>query len=45
MNQKSLHKNQHQDFPGGSVDKDPHAKAGDMGSIPGRGRLHMLQSN
>ena len=26
------------------MDKNPPAKAGDMGSIPGLGRLHMLQS-
>ena len=26
------------DFPGGSVVKNPPAKAGDMGSIPGSGR-------
>ena len=25
--------------------KDPAANAGDMGSIPDPGRLHMLQSN
>ena len=28
-------------FPGGSVDKNPPANAGDMGSIPGPGRSHM----
>ena len=32
-------------FPGGSVVKSPPANAGDMGSIPGEERLHMLQSN
>ena len=32
-------------FPGGSVVKNPPAKAGDMGSIPDLGRLHMPQSN
>ena len=26
------------DFPGGSVVKNPHANAGDSGSIPGLGR-------
>ena len=31
-------------FPGGSVVKIP-ASAGDMGSIPGLGRSHVLQSN
>ena len=33
------------DFPGGTVDGSPLAKAGYMGSIPGPGRFHMLQSN
>ena len=32
-------------FPGGSVVKNLPASAGDMGSIPGPGRSHMLQSN
>ena len=30
-----------QDFPGGAVDKNPPANAGDMSSIPGAGRFHM----
>ena len=34
-----------QDFPDGSVVKNPAASAGDTGSIPGRGRSHVLQSN
>ena len=34
-----------QDFPGGSVVKNPPASAGDMGSIPGPGRSYMSQSN
>ena len=29
------------DFPGGTVDKDPPADAGDTGSIPGLGRFHV----
>ena len=33
------------DFPGGTEDKNPCAKAGDMGSIPGPGTFHMPQSN
>ena len=33
------------DFPGGTVVKNPPASAGDMGSIPGLGRSHMLRSN
>ena len=31
-----------EDFPGGPVVKNLPANAGDMGSIPGLGRLHML---
>ncbi|KAJ8784724.1 hypothetical protein J1605_008075 [Eschrichtius robustus] len=33
------------DFPGGAVVKNPPANAGDMGSSPGLGRLHMPRSN
>ena len=33
------------DFPGGTVDRNPPANAGDMGSIPGPGRFHMPWSN
>ena len=32
-------------FPGGSMVKNPQSNAGDMGSIPGLGRSHMLWSN
>ena len=32
-------------FPGGTVVKNPPANAGDMGSSPGPGRSHRLQSN
>ena len=28
------------DLPGGAVGKNPHANAGDTGSIPGPGRFH-----
>ena len=28
-------------FPGGTVDRNPPANAGDMGLIPGPGRFHM----
>ena len=35
------HKNKSQDFPGGPVVKNPPANAGDTGSIPGPGRLHI----
>ena len=31
-----------EDFLGGPVVKNPSASAGDMGSIPGLGRFHML---
>ena len=33
------------DFPGGTVDKNPAANAGDMGSIPGPGGFHMPSSS
>ena len=32
-------------FPGGAVDKNPPANAGDTGSSPGLGRSHMPRSN
>ena len=32
-------------FPDGTVVKNPPVNAGDMGSSPGLGRSHMLQSN
>ena len=32
-------------FPGGPGVKNPPANAGDMGSMSGLGRLHILQSN
>ena len=32
-------------FPGGTVDKNPSASAGDMGSIPGLERSHMFRDN
>ena len=32
-------------FPGGPVVKNPPANAGDMGSIPGSGRSHVMQGN
>ena len=32
------------DFPGGTVDKNLPANAGDSGSIPGLGRFHMPQA-
>ena len=42
---KSLFKSDSRDFPGGTVDKNPAAKTGDMCWIPDPGRLHMPQSN
>ena len=33
------------DFLAGAVDKNPPANAGNTGSIPDPGRLHMPQSN
>ena len=33
------------DFPGGTVDKNPPANAGDVGSSPGPGRSYMPRSN
>ena len=38
-------KHTEEDFPGGTVDKNLPASAGDTGSFPGPGRYHMLQSN
>ena len=37
-------RNEH-DFPGGALDENRPAGAGDTGSIPGVGRLHMPQSD
>ena len=34
-----------EDFPGGPVVKNLPCNAGDMGSIPGPGRSHMMQGN
>ena len=34
-----------EDFPGDSVDKNPSASVGDMGSIPGLGSFHIPRSN
>ena len=33
------------DFPGGTVDKNPPANAGDLGLIPGARRFYVLRSN
>ena len=37
--------NQSRDFPGGAVVRSPPAIAGDTGSIPGPGRVHMPRSS
>ena len=45
-NQNSLNKKKKlEDFPDVPVVKNPPCNAGDMSSIPGPGRSHMLQSN
>ena len=41
----SISYNKPQDFPGGTVVKNPPANAGDTGSSPGPGRSHMPWSN
>ena len=38
-------KKKKEDFLGGPVDGDPPATAGDIGSIPGLGRSHMVRIN
>ena len=39
---KAVKKKKKRTFPGGSVVKNPPAKAGDRGLIPGPGRFHAL---
>ena len=39
-----VHKKSIQDFPRGSVVKNPPANAGDMGLIPGQGGSHVLRA-
>ena len=34
-----------EDFPDGTVDRNPPANEGEMGYIPGPGRFHMPKSN
>ena len=46
LNEQPAHKKENfkwwgRDFPGGAVDKNPPAKAGDTGSTPGPGRFNM----
>ena len=45
LHQDTIKKKIYRDFPGGTVDKNPPASAGDTGSIPGLGRFHLLQSD
>ena len=45
INKQHNQKMGRRDFPGGAVVKNPPANAGDMSSIPGPGRSHMLWSN
>ena len=40
-----LDKKEVENFPGGAVDKNPPASAGDTGSITGAGSSHMPQSD
>ena len=42
---KKRSKDNEEDFLGDTVDKSLPANAGDMGSIPGLRRFHILQSN
>ena len=42
---KDIIRNTQEYFPGGPVVKNPPANAGDMGSVSGPERFHMLQSN
>ena len=41
----NLHAKCNEDFPGGTVDKNLSANAGDTGSILGLGRFHMPWRN
>ena len=41
----SVKKVSHGDFSGGPVRKNLPANAGDVGSVPGLGRCHMIQGN
>ena len=45
VKEHKLRKAVEEDFPGGSVDENLPANAGDTGSIPGLGRFHMLPDN
>ena len=42
---KGINKTLCRDFPAGTLDKNPPAKAGDMGSIPHWGRPHEQRRN
>ena len=45
VKEHKLRKAVEEDFPGGSVDENLPANAGDTGSIPGPGRFHMPPGN
>jgi len=45
MIKKKKKNNRIEDFPGGSVVKNPLANARHIDPVPGSGRSHMLQSN
>ena len=45
LHEINANQNHNEDFPGGTVDKNLPANAGDMGSVSGPGRFHTLQSN
>ena len=42
---RNTNQNYNEDFPGGTVVRNPPANAGDTGSSPGPGRSHMPRSN
>ena len=43
--QEMFKKDLEEGFPGGAVDKNLPANAGETGSVPGPGRSHVLQNN
>ena len=45
LKKKKQQRKMYLDFPGGTVNKNSPASAGDTGSVPGPGRSHMPQSN
>ena len=45
LQERNANQNHNEDFPGGTVDENPPANAGDVGSVSGPGRFHMPQSD